>query len=36
LDFLEMVVLSSLVLIFFKLVLPVRILSNTHFSNFLF
>ncbi len=34
--FLDMEVLSSSVRVFFKLVLLVKILSNTHFSNFLF
>ena len=36
LDFLEIEVLSSSVRVFFKLVLLVKILSNTHFNNFLF
>ena len=36
LDFLESSILSSSVRVFFKFVWLVRILSNTHFSNFLF
>ena len=36
LDFFEICDLNSFVLVFSKLVLLVKILSNTHFSNFLF